>query len=267
MGSAKASAILGGQQSSLSAILSTQGAAAAPVVPAALDPRSPLAPRPAFAHASRPDIFGTVALSVGRTPFDRRWNHVASASPGASAERFARDLAYASEREAIDRINRYVNARVAYVEDRDRFGVADRWVRAADTLAAGQGDCEDYAIAKMAMLRAAGFDADDLYLVIAKDLVRRNDHAVLVVRSEGRFLMLDNYHDQLVDASAMRDLRPVLTYSAGQSWTHGYERAAPYPEVRMAAAPQTGNELAIAPQPVSLSSAALPIPAASLLLR
>ena len=35
----------------------------------------------------------------------------------------------------------------------------------------GRGDCEDYAIAKLQMLRAAGFEDRDLYLVIAKDLI------------------------------------------------------------------------------------------------
>ena len=98
--------------------------------------------------------------------------------------------------------------------------------RASDTLARGRGDCEDYALAKMAMLRRAGFADKDLYMVVLKDLVRRADHAVLVVRSEGRFLVLDNGTDRLLDSAQIDDYRPILTFTAGQRFTHGYRRNA-----------------------------------------
>ncbi|MCM8558387.1 transglutaminase-like cysteine peptidase [Sphingomicrobium sediminis] len=186
--------------------------------------RAMFAPKLRTAHATRPDVFGSVALGVTRTPFDARWAGVFADNRLGSARRVATDLADADRMEAIKTINAYVNARVAFTEDRDQYRVADRWSRAADTLARGAGDCEDYAIAKMQMLRAAGFAEEDLYLVVLKDLVRRADHAVLVVRHEGRFLVLDNGTDKILDSDAVRDYRPILTYSAGQSWTHGYSR-------------------------------------------
>ena len=77
-----------------------------------------------------------------------------------------------------------------YSED----GVADRWSAADDTLARGRGDCEDYALAKLAMLRRAGFADRDLYLVLVKDLARRADHAVLVVRSDGKISGARQWH-------------------------------------------------------------------------
>ena len=67
----------------------------------------------------------------------------------------------------------------------------------------------------------------DLYLVIAKDLVRRADHALLVVRAEGRMLVLDNGTDTILDAEDASDYRPVLTFSATGAWTHGYRRMMP----------------------------------------
>ena len=106
-------------------------------------------------------------------------------------------------------------------------GVADRWSAPLATLATGRGDCEDYAIAKLQMLRSAGFADRDLYLVIVKDLVRRADHAVLVVRAEGRMLLLDNGTDRIADAANAQDYRPVLSFNAGHVWTHGYQRALP----------------------------------------
>src|SRR4029450_7383372 len=101
------------------------------------------------------------------------------------------------------------------------------WMPASETLARGRGDCEDFALAKRAMLRAAGVPDKDLYLVVLKDLSRRADHAVLVVRANARFLGLDSGHDRSVDSSDVRDYKPVLTFTAGHAYTHGYRRQLP----------------------------------------
>ena len=127
----------------------------------------------------------------------------------------------------LEAVNMYVNARVHFVDDSVQYGVADYWAPAAQTLERGKGDCEDFAIAKLAMLRRAGFAERDLYLVIAKDLVRRQDHAVAVARANGRLWVLDSGTDQLLDSATVQDYRPVLSFSAGHSWTHGYRRADP----------------------------------------
>ena len=162
-----------------------------------------------------PDVFNSVAMPVG-PPLDARWSRVGSASVGGAAAAFASDLRTSDKRARIEAVNAYVNARVAFVDDIREFGEADRWSAASETLGRGRGDCEDYALAKMAMLRRAGFADRDLYFVVLKDLVRRADHAVLVVRSEGRFLVLDNGTDRLMDSAEVRDYRPVMTFSAGQ---------------------------------------------------
>jgi predicted transglutaminase-like cysteine proteinase len=72
------------------------------------------------------------------------------------------------------------------------------------------------------MLRAAGIADNDLYLVVARDLVRRSDHALLVVRAGGRMLVLDNGTDTILNADDPGDYRPVLTFAASGAWTHGY---------------------------------------------
>jgi predicted transglutaminase-like cysteine proteinase len=189
-------------------------------------------PQSSFTHAAqavspdRPDIFGSVALAVSRTPLDAQWRR-------ASASRFDEagpwsamlvSIRSAPRADQLARVNAWVNAHIAFVEDRSQYGQNDHWATGVDSIRRGRGDCEDYALAKMQLLRAAGFSADDIYLSIVKDLVRRADHAVLVVRSEGRFLVLDNNTDRLVEAGANQDYRPVFTYSATQSWTHGYRR-------------------------------------------
>ena len=234
--SAKSDAILGGAPSALAAITAKQQGLPAPVSlrPASLSARVPtysvlrnLAPANAGATSGRPDVFGSVALAVDRTPLDHRWVKVARAGVGGASAAYAVSLQDSSELDRIEAVNRYVNGRVEFVDDSRQYGRADLWTAASDTLKRGRGDCEDYAIAKLQMLRAAGFSNRDLYLVIVKDLVRRADHAVLVVRAGGRMLVLDNGTDIVADADNVRDYRPILTFSANGAWAHGYRRTAP----------------------------------------
>ena len=56
----------------------------------------------------------------------------------------------------------------------------------------GAGDCEDYAILKFLALRHAGVASADLKLLIVHDRPTRSDHAVVAVRLDERWLVLDN---------------------------------------------------------------------------
>ena len=173
-------------------------------------------------HSGKPDIFGTVALEVGHTPLDGKWRSIEHSRVSGSAASYAASLRDRDETARADAINRYVNARVHFIDDSRRFGRGDVWASAGSTLSSGRGDCEDYAIAKLAMLRAAGFSDRDIYLVMLRDLVRRADHAVAVVRAGEHMYVLDNGTDELLDDVAVSDYRPILTFAAGGTWTHGY---------------------------------------------
>ena len=231
----KTDAILGGKPSALAAILAQQAGRPAPQ-PAAMpspDGRGALI-RPAIypvvhapVSADRPDVFGSVALPVSQTSLDARWRKVASGSAGGAAIRYAASLSDQPMLDRIDAVNRYVNRLVRFTNDSTQYGIADRWMSGGDTLRQGKGDCEDYAIAKLQMLRQAGFKSNDLYLVVLRDLTRGADHAVLVVRAEGRLLVLDNGTNRIVDSTTIADYRPILTFSGNQAWTHGYRRATP----------------------------------------
>jgi predicted transglutaminase-like cysteine proteinase len=229
----KTEAILGGAPSALAAITAQQGDRplySSYVVPAGASlPIRPAAVTYSYApvSADRPDVFNSVALSIGRSPLDASWHKVAGAGVGGNAGAFAAALHGQGVIAKLEAVNSYVNARVRFVDDRIQFGVADRWLPASETLSRGRGDCEDFALAKRAMLRAAGVPDKDLYLVVLKDLSRRADHAVLVVRANGRFLVLDNGTDRIVDSSDVQDYKPVLTFTAGHAYTHGYRRELP----------------------------------------
>ena len=172
--------------------------------------------------SGRPDVFGSVALRVSRTPLDARWHSVEYGRPSGAAAHFSAGLTSVSPVEQLKAVNRYVNRRVEFEDDQRHFGKPDVWSSANETFRSGRGDCEDYAIAKYQMLRAAGFSSRDLYLVIVRDLVRRADHAVLVARAAGHMFVLDNGSDEVLDSETISDYRPVLTFASSGEWTHGY---------------------------------------------
>lgn len=241
----KSEAILGGP-SQLAQILAQQGARPATPVSAAPQPASYSLP-PVTSAVLRttdgvidgmPDVFGSVALKVGHTPLDWRWRSVEDSPVTGAPADYARSLREFSPAEKAALINQYVNRRVRYTEDIVQYGKADYWARADETLRHGRGDCEDYAIAKFQMLREAGVSPHDLYLVLVNDLVRRADHAVLVMRAGSRMLLLDDGTSQVLDTQSVSDYRPVLTFASYGTWTHGYMRTNPAIQIAQATTPQ-----------------------------
>ena len=230
----KSEAILGAP-SALQSILAAQhsGTATARLAPASYASAS-YSPPPlvqAIAHVQqdddggvtgRPDVFGTVALQVGHTPLDAKWHSIEHVAVTGAPERFAETLKGFSPVEQLERVNNFVNHRVTYEDDQRHWGRADVWSSANETLRSGIGDCEDYAIAKLQLLRAAGFPQHDLYLTIVRDLDRHADHAVLVARAAGRMYVLDDATDDVLDTSKVSDYRPILTFASYGEWTHGY---------------------------------------------
>ena len=240
-GFSKSEALLGGP-SQLSRILAEQGARPAAPVNAAPKPASYSLPQVTSAVLrttdgivdGMPDIFGSVALKVGHTPLDWRWRSVEDRPVTGAPAAYARSLRELDPVEKAALVNRYVNRRVRYTEDIVEYGKADYWAPADQTLRRGRGDCEDYAIAKLEMLREAGVSPHDLYLVLVNDLVRRADHAVLVMRSGSRMLLLDDGTTEVLDTQSVADYRPILTFSSYGAWTHGYMR--PNPAIQIAQA-------------------------------
>jgi predicted transglutaminase-like cysteine proteinase len=100
----------------------------------------------------------------------------------------------------LDVINRWFN-RVAYVRDEENWQLDDHWESVNEFLAKG-GDCEDYAIAKYAMLRALGIPVDHMRLLVVEDIRKRETHAVLAVDTPTGMHLLDN---QLPDVTLMQD--------------------------------------------------------------
>lgn len=124
-----------------------------------------------------------------------------------------------SAREQIEGVNNYINS-VRYVEDKDNYGKSDQWATPTEFLAKG-GDCEDFAIAKFASLRALGFTSDQMRIAIVQDKIKRIAHAILIVYTDdGGTLVLDNQNKQVADASAVTRYKPVFSISSSNWWLH-----------------------------------------------
>jgi predicted transglutaminase-like cysteine proteinase len=130
-------------------------------------------------------------------------------------------------RARIGVINRAVN--LAIQPERDPA----HWRAPLDTLSWGRGDCKDYAIAKYVALTAAGVAAQDVKLVIVRNLAAGEYHAVVVVRDEGSWIVLDNRWLTLVEDVAMPKVIPLFVLDG-----EGVRQFAPaLTAIRLAAAP------------------------------
>ena len=258
-GTSKASALLGGRVSQLDLMRQQQGlkapAAAAQMTDfgsiTTLQPgaaAAPLGGRPmdcaagfGFAvHAVQPapglgvsilnpvraapgDFLASKRLPIRHTHFDRDWNRVRGSGLSKNAVQSAMPLAASGPSAAmLTAVNRWTNSSIHYAEDRQLYGEADHWATAGETLRRREGDCEDIAIVKLQLLAAYGIKREDMSLVIARDLARGADHALLVVKLDGRMWLLDNSTDQVLDAAQSYDYRPILSFSEGKKWIHGY---------------------------------------------
>lgn len=94
-------------------------------------------------------------------------------------------------------VDDFVNKSITYKLDSEAFGKPDVWRRPSDTAKAREGDCEDYAILKMAMLRKQGFPNDKMWLMVGRQNIDGfnldpGGHAVLMVEIDQKQYVLNN---------------------------------------------------------------------------
>lgn len=133
------------------------------------------------------------------------------------ALRFLDIVDAATAREGLARlgeINRAINLAIRPVSDRAQYGIEDHWASPLATLASGAGDCEDYAIAKLVALRAAGVADKDLRLVIIRENATGDDHAVVTARADGHWRVLDNRTFLMIEDSRFSKYRPLFAIDA-----------------------------------------------------
>lgn len=204
-----------------------------------------VAAAPAEKPKPQPGIFGTVAVPVSAVRMSGRWQEILAERP----ERFLREPCPANEAlcatpimrrwqeilsrrgelsrdplSALQAVNALVNSSVRYVRDIDALGLEDQWASPLDTVRRGIGDCEDYALLKMAMLTSLGFEPGSLQLVVGILDVRKLGHSVLTVTTQGQVLILDNLSDGVQRDRDISDYRPLYSLGSEGAWLHGYRR-------------------------------------------
>lgn len=237
----KSSAILGGQMSALDRMKMQQSGAAIvqntsasmagtlPAVSAALPMAAVGFNCPAATEASETvsasaavlpaagQFLGTERVKIGTTRFDRDWKRVARKSVSQRELSKAIGAVPDKREDLLGKVNRWVNRAIEYRSDRG----GDNWADARTTLSKRAGDCEDYAILKLQMLAAAGVSKDDMMLTLARDTLRRVDHAVLLVKHEEQWVMLDMQSDRVAPASTDYGYKPVMSFAGNASFLHG----------------------------------------------
>lgn len=93
----------------------------------------------------------------------------------------------------LEKVNIAVNNAVRPLDDSEHYGITEFWTVPVD----GEGDCEDYVLAKRKMLTLLGLAAPALRITVAfnKRMVR---HAVLTVVTDRGDYVLDNVQDGIL---------------------------------------------------------------------
>lgn len=115
-----------------------------------------------------------------------------------------------SGRARVGVINRAINLAIIPTSDLVQWGVVDRWSAPLETFTTRRGDCEDYAIAKYVALQAAGVAPEDIELVVVRNTDTNENHAVVAVRLDGTWVILDNRRLALVPAREIRRATPLF---------------------------------------------------------
>lgn len=115
----------------------------------------------------------------------------------------------------LDAVNRYFN-RIPYAEDEDIYGVKDHWATPEEFVRRNVGDCEDYSIAKYTALRALGWSADSLLVVVIRDHKYNVNHAALAAKLDGQWYYLDNRASRLLRPSEVPFYQPIYVINERQ---------------------------------------------------
>jgi len=129
--------------------------------------------------------------------------------------------------EQLQHISGSVNRLVSYKTDLQMHGQLDYWSTPNETLRRGGGDCEDYAILKMALLSRLGVPLSSMEIVVVKDTSRRLFHAVLSVSMNGKNFILDNMTDAVETDVAKWNYAPLFSISGEANYVFGYKSGQP----------------------------------------
>ena len=118
----------------------------------------------------------------------------------------------------LAKVNSYMNL-YRYILDPINWGVKDYWEIPKEFFARF-GDCEDYAIVKYFTLRALGWKAEDMQIIVLQDMNLRIAHAILSVKLGKKKMILDNQIGLVVEAKRIRHYRPIYSLNENGWWRY-----------------------------------------------
>ena len=118
----------------------------------------------------------------------------------------------------VRKVNTLMND-TAYIIDSRNWGKSDYWATPYEFFTRG-GDCEDFAIAKYASLRALGVPEERMRIAIVHDEIKDIPHAVLVVYTDSEALILDNQTDKVITSDSTDRYRPLFSINRTAWWLH-----------------------------------------------
>lgn len=106
---------------------------------------------------------------------------------------------------AISQMNKSVNGAYHYISD-----LTDHWQAPGETVSCHTGDCEDFAILKMATLKRAGFDYNNMAIMLGEiaALSGNRQHCYLIIELDGQQRVLDSLFDQLISPTEYINWQP-----------------------------------------------------------
>lgn len=190
--------------------------------------------------AGGPNMLGTATVSIRAARFGNSWaNAVQDASRNPILVQIVAPARGMAPLQQLAFVQARVHSNIRWMSDATQWGQHDYWASANQTLSTGAGDMEDRAIVKMHALRALGFNSNDLWLTLARDVVG-GPITVLTVRVGGRYYILDDTGGAPFLADNRRkELQPILSFGWAGSWVH--TRSAGVQFARTAPAPVAGR--------------------------
>lgn len=119
-----------------------------------------------------------------------------------------------SELKKLIVINKFFN-QVQFNSDEKVWHQEDYWATRSEFLGKGQGDCEDYSIAKYFTLLEMGVASEKLYLTYVKAVKLNQAHMVVTYFKDKKStpLVLDNINKSILPATKRPDLVPVYSFN------------------------------------------------------
>jgi len=121
-------------------------------------------------------------------------------------------------RAKLDLVNAAVN-RHPYVASQSNWGESNHWETPFEFLLKS-GQCQDYAITKCLLLRAAGVPAAQLRVLVLRDTELGLDHAVTIAYVDGEAFLLDNQIGTVVPVESVHHYQPYYSINEAGWWLH-----------------------------------------------